>query len=127
MTKYATYHSQIFFQINRIVLSNGQFSAKVQKICKFFEWLNSEYNCRKLNFFKLSPNLWKNAKSFLEKMEFYPEDPRYALQTFPRQSSDYLRHSVLSPKRFGQKEMKIDQKARPPPKNRRFWGGSRGY
>ena len=47
-------------------------------------------------------------------MEFFPEDPRYALQTFSRQSSDYLRHSVLSPKRFGQKEMKIEQKARPP-------------
>ena len=48
-------------------------------------------------------------------MEFYPEDPRYALQTFSKESSDYLRHSVLSPKRFGQKEMKIEQKARPPP------------
>ena len=46
-------------------------------------------------------------------MEFFPEDPRYALQTFSRQSSDYLRHSVLSPKQFGQKEMKIKQKARP--------------
>ena len=62
-------------------------------------------------------------------MEFFPEDPRYALQTFSRQSSDYLRHSVLSPKRFGQKEMKIEQKARPPPKKNPafFWGGSGGY
>ena len=47
-------------------------------------------------------------------MEYYPEDPKYVLQTFSRQSSDYLQHSVLSPKRFGQKEMKIEQKARPP-------------
>ena len=60
-------------------------------------------------------------------MEFFPEDPRYALQIFSRQSSDYLRHSVLSPKRFGEKEMKIEQKARPPPKNPAFWGGSGGY
>ena len=61
-------------------------------------------------------------------MEFYPEDPRYALQTFSKESSDYLRHSVLSPKRFGQKEMKIEQKARPPQKNPAFffWGGVRG-
>ena len=51
-------------------------------------------------------------------MEFFTEDPRYALQTFSRQSSDYLRYSVLSPKRFGQKEMKIQQKAGPPPKSR---------
>ena len=79
----------------------------------------------KIEFLKLSPNLRKNAKSFLEKMEFFPEDPRYALQTFSRQSSDYLRHSVLSPKRFGQKEMKIEQKARPP-QNPAFWGGSGG-
>ena len=56
-------------------------------------------------------------------MEFYPEDPRYALQTFSRQSSDYLRYSVLSPKRFGQKEMKIEQKARPPKIWIFFWGG----
>ena len=80
----------------------------------------------KIEFLKLSPNLRKNAKSFLEKMEFFPEDPRYALQTFSRQSSDYLRHSVLSPKRFGQKEMKIEQKARPPPKIPHFGGGVRG-
>ena len=57
-------------------------------------------------------------------MEFFLEDPRYALQTFSRQSSDYLRHSVLSPKRFGQKEMKIERKARPPP--RVFEGGQGG-
>ena len=56
-------------------------------------------------------------------MEFYPEDPRYALQTFSRQSSDYLRHSVLSPKRFGQKEMKIEQKARHLPKKSPFFLG----
>ena len=77
----------------------------------------------KIEFLKLSPNLRKNAKSFLEKMEFFPKDPRYALQTFSRQSSDYLRHSVLSPKRFGQKEMKIEQKAWPPPKIADFGGG----
>ena len=59
-------------------------------------------------------------------MEFFTEDPRYALQTFSRQSSDYLRHSVLSPKRFGQKEMKIEQKARPPPKSRILGGGQGG-
>ena len=60
-------------------------------------------------------------------MEFFPEDPRYALQIFSRQSSDYLRHSVLSPKRFGQKEMKIEQKARPPQNPAFFfWGGVRG-
>ena len=59
-------------------------------------------------------------------MEFYPEDPRYVLQIFSRQSSDYLRHSVLSPKRFGQKEMKIEQKARPPPKKSRILGGGQG-
>ena len=59
-------------------------------------------------------------------MDFYPEDPRYALQTFSKESSDYLRHSVLSPKRFGQKEMKIEQKARPPQKNPTFWGGGQG-
>ena len=77
----------------------------------------------KLDFLKLSPKLCKNTKSFLEKMEFFPEDPRCALQTFPRQSSEYLQHSVLSPKRFGQKEMKIEQKARPhPPKSRLFLG-----
>ena len=81
----------------------------------------------KIEFLKLSPNLRKNAKSFLEKMIFFAEDPRYALQTFSRQSSDYLRHSVLSPKRFGQKEMKIEQKARPPPKSPIFWGGSGGH
>ena len=57
-------------------------------------------------------------------MEFYPEDPKYALQTFSRQSSDYLRHSVLSPKRFGQKEMQIEQKARPP--KIPHFGGVRG-
>ena len=79
----------------------------------------------KIEFLKLSPNLRKNAKSFLEKLEFFPEDPRYALQTFSRQSSDYLRHSVLSPKRFGQKEMKIEQKARPPLEIPHF-GGIRG-
>ena len=61
----------------------------------------------KIQFLKLSPKLCKNTKSFLEKMEFHPEDPRYALQPFCKESSDYLRHSVLSPKRFGQKEMKI--------------------
>ena len=59
-------------------------------------------------------------------MEFYPKDPRYALQTFSRQSLDYLQHSVLSPKRFGQKEMKIEQKARPPPKIPHFFGGGQG-
>ena len=59
-------------------------------------------------------------------MEFFPEDPRCALQTFPRQSSEYLQHSVLSPKRFGQKEMKIKQKARPPPKIPHFGGGQGG-
>ena len=80
----------------------------------------------KIEFLKLSPNLRKNAKSFLEKMEFFPEDPRYALQTFSRQSSDYLRHSVLSPKRFGQKEMKIEQKARPPPEKSRILKGQGG-
>ena len=80
----------------------------------------------KIQFLKLSPKLCKNTKSFLEKMEFFPEDPRYALQTFPRQSSEYLQHSVLSPKRFGQKEMKIEQKARPPPKIPHFGGGSGG-
>ena len=62
----------------------------------------------------------------VEKMEFFPKDPRYALQIFSRQSSDYLRHSVLSPKRFGRKEMKIEQKARPPPKIPHFLGGVRG-
>ena len=56
-------------------------------------------------------------------MEFYPKDPRYALQTFSRQSLDYLQHSVLSPKRFGQKEMKIEQKARPPKKSAILGGG----
>jgi len=80
----------------------------------------------KIAFLKLSPDLWKNAKYFLEKMEFFPEDPRYALQTFSRQSSDYLRHSVLSPKIFGQKEMKIEQKARPPPKKSRIFLGGQG-
>ena len=59
-------------------------------------------------------------------MEFYPEDPKYALQTFSRQSSDYLRHSVLSPKRFGQKEMKIEQKARLPQNSRIFLEGGQG-
>ena len=58
-------------------------------------------------------------------MRFLPKRPRYALQTFSRQSSDYLRHSVLSPKRFGQKEMKIEEKARP--QNPAFWGGQGGY
>jgi len=81
----------------------------------------------KIQFLKLSPKLCKNTKSFLEKMEFFPEDPRCALQTFPRQSSEYLQHSVLSPKRFGQKEMKIEQKARPPPKIPHFGGGQGGY
>ena len=80
----------------------------------------------KIEFLKLSPNLRRNAKSFLEKMEFFPEDPRYALQTFPKESSDYLRHSVLSPKRFVQKEMKIEQKARIPPKKSRILEGVRG-
>ena len=79
----------------------------------------------KIEFLKLSPKLCKNTKSFLEKMEFFPEDPRCALQTFPRQSSEYLQHSVLSPKRFGQKEMKIEQKTRPPPKSH-ILGGVRG-
>ena len=79
----------------------------------------------KIAFLKLSPDLWKNANSFLEKMEFFPEDPRYALQTFSRQCSDYLRHSLLSPIRFGQKEMKIEQKARPLPKSR-ILGGAGG-
>ena len=62
-------------------------------------------------------------------MEFYPEDPRYALQTFSRQSLDYLRHSVLSPKRFSQKEMKIEQKIRLPPQKKItiFFLGGRGY
>ena len=79
-----------------------------------------------MNHFRATP-LRKYAKSFLEKMEFFPEDPRYALQTFSRQSSDYLRHSVLSPKRFGQKEMKIKQKARPYQKiSFLFWMGIRG-
>ena len=59
-------------------------------------------------------------------MEFYLEDPKYALQTFSRQSSDYLRHSVLSPKRFGQLEMKLEQKARPPPPGSRIPGGGQG-
>ena len=60
-------------------------------------------------------------------MEFHPEDPRYALQTFCKESSDYLQHFALSPKRFGQEEMKIEQKARPPPKIPHFGGGSGGY
>ena len=80
----------------------------------------------KIEFLKLSPKLCKNTKSFLEKMEFFPMDPRCALQTFPRQSSEYLQHSVLSPKRFGQKEMKIEQKARPLPKKIPHFGGVRG-
>ena len=63
---------------------------------------------------------------FLKKMEFYPKDPRYALQTLSRQSSEYLRHSVLSPKRFGRKEMKIEQKAGPPSKTRIFFLGGSG-
>eukprot|EP00493_Phyllostaurus_siculus_P003063 UN03077 len=67
----------------------------------------------------------KKCKIFFRKNGIFPEDPRYALQTFSRQSSDYLRHSVLSPKRFGQKEMKIEQKARPP-KIPHFGGGSGG-
>ena len=33
---------------------------------------------------------------------------------FSRESSDDLRHSVLSPKRFGQLEVKLGQKGRPP-------------
>ena len=44
-----------------------------------------------------------------------------------RESSEYLQHSVLSPKRFGQLEMKLEQKARPPPKKALFGGGSGGY
>ena len=45
---------------------------------------------------------------------------------FSRESSDDLRHSVLSPKRFEQLEMKLEQKARPPP-GIPVSGGSGGY
>ena len=81
----------------------------------------------KIEFSQITSKFMKKCEIFLEKMKFYPEDPKYALQTFSRQSSDYLRHSVLSPKRFGQKEMKIEQKARPPPKIPHFGGGQGGY
>eukprot|EP00493_Phyllostaurus_siculus_P021628 UN21956 len=50
-----------------------------------------------------------------------------SLDFFCRESSDNLRHSVLSPKRFGQLEMKLEQKARPPPRDPGFRGGVRGY
>ena len=69
---------------------------------------------------------WKNAPFFSEKSKFYLADARYDFHTFFRHSSEYLQYSVLSPKRFGQKEMKIEQKARPPQKNPAFFGGGQG-
>ena len=69
----------------------------------------------------------KKCEIFFRKNGIFPKDPRYALQTFSRQSLDYLSHSVFSPKRFGQKEMKIEQKSRPPEKIADFLGVSGGY
>ena len=87
------------------------------------EWVNSETS-RHLNFnFLISSffnrdieNLVKKWTSFFEKKIFWLTYHRYDHQSFFRESSEYLQHSALSPKRFGQLEMKIEQKARPPPK-----------
>ena len=60
----------------------------------------------------------KNQNNFFQNWNMFS-------RLFWRESSDDLRHSVLSPKRFEQLEMKLEQKARPPP-DPGFRGGVRG-
>ena len=47
-------------------------------------------------------NLLKKTESFLEKTISWLTDPRYGHQTFSRDSSEYLQHSVISLKRIAQ-------------------------
>ena len=58
----------------------------------------------------------KNTKFFSEKTKFWLFIPRNGFHTFSRHSSDYLQHSVLSPKRFRLLEMKLEQKVQTLPK-----------
>ena len=53
-------------------------------------------------------------------------DPRYGHQTFSRDSSEYSQHSIISPKRIGQVQLKLERKARPYPQNPVFGVGSGG-
>ena len=78
----------------------------------FFVKLISWKSCQKLDII-FSRNDFLNQTSYLLFPNIY------------RESSDYLQHSVLSSKRFGQLERKLEQKAWPLP---RMWdpGGVRG-
>ena len=46
---------------------------------------------------------------------------------FCKKSSEYFQYFVLSPKRFGSLEMKIERKALPHPGNNESGVGSEGY
>ena len=58
----------------------------------------------------------KTRNFFSEKTKFWLFIPRNGFHTFSRHSSDYLQHSVLSPKRFRLLEMKLEQKVQTLPK-----------
>ena len=120
----------IFLKFFRSLMPNQQLFIPLTWDCsgKFFNWLTSIIFS---NFFFFSnwdiKNLVKKWTSFFEKKKRFFDWHIIDMITrvFFRESSEYLQHSVLSPKRFGQLEMKLEQKARPSPK-RPFLGGVRG-
>ena len=57
---------------------------------------------------------WAKTRNFLKKNQnIFFQNWNMLSRLFWRESSDNLRHSVLSSKRFGKLEMKSEQKARP--------------
>ena len=71
------------------------------KVFKFISSYLSFFFQKKFQIWYLE-NLVKKTESFLENAIFWLTDPRYGHQTFSRDSSEYLQHSVISPKRIGQ-------------------------
>ena len=125
MTKHEYYHTfqklkifSWFYSINNFLKTGVNHDAYVRKVTLFFQnFIFKIQKCEKS---------WKNAPFFSEKAKFQLADARYDFHTFFRHSSEYLQYSVLSPKRFGQKQMKIEQKAWPSPKKSRILGGVKG-
>ena len=74
----------------------------------FKKYFQKIFSCQ--NEAKTRNLFYKNQNNFFQNWNMFS-------RLFWRESSDDLRHSVLSPKRFGQLEMKLEQKARPPPRD----------
>ena len=105
----------------KLIFTNNRFSLSLNFLViwtcpwKFLKSLGFINHLKNLFFkFDKSRILLKNRIFFPEKTIFWREHHRYGLQIFSREYSDYLQHSVLSPKRFGQLETKLEQKGRPP-------------